>query len=174
VPAAFLVKRVEELLKIYNIVQGAIDRFPYTNEANELRDFTYGKIMPVQYRGNAALQPVFEPDTKVISHYSANNTLALDRVQALVSNRKMKISGYQGNKEILIDQLKVSGNDHYMHSMAFNQLARRIGEHLFSTQGSTMHTNASFFGQGFGNGGQQLDLGGGTSLKSLERVARLG
>jgi hypothetical protein len=191
VPAAFLVRRVEEILKIYNIVQGTIDRFPYTNEANELRDITHGRIMPVQYRGNHGLQPVFEPDTKVISHYSSNNTIALDRVQALVSNRKMVISGYQGQREVVIDQLtdmvrndspdqedmgtwlKVSGNDHYMHSIAFNQLARRVGEHLFATQGATTHSSGSFLGAGFGSASGQLDLLGGSG-KSLSRISRLG
>lgn len=189
VPAAFLVRRVEELLKVFNVVQGAIDRFPYTNEANEIKDLTNGRIMPVQYRGNAALTPVFEPDTKIISHYSANNTMALDRVQALIATHKMSISGYQGNKELVLDQLtdmvrndspdqedmgswlKVTGNDHYMHSMAFNQLARRIGEHLFATQGSTIMASPSFFGAGFA---KQHDLVSGTSVKSLERISRLG
>jgi hypothetical protein len=192
VPASYLVRRVEELMSIYNIVQGAIDRFPYTNEANELRDLTMSRIMPIQYRGNAGLQPVFEPDTKIISHYSANNTMALDRVRALVSNRKMSISGYQGAKETVIAQLtdmvrndapggddmgewlKVSGNDHYMHSMAFNLLSRRIGDHLFATQGSTMLTSPSFFGQTFGSGQGSLDLNAGMSMKSIQRISRLG
>lgn len=185
-----LVRRVEQLMKIYNIIQGAVDRFPYTNEANELRDLTGGRIMPVQYRGNAVLQPVFEPDTKVISHYSANNTSALDRVRALISARKMGIGGYQGQKETVITQytdmvrndapggddmgewLKVSGNDHYMHSTAFNLLARRIGEHLFATQGSTMLTSPSFYGQSFGSDQGSLNLAGGGSL--LNRISRLG
>lgn len=192
VPAAYLVKRVQELLKIYNVVQGTIDRFPYTNEANELRDLTNSMVMPVQYRGNNALQPVFEPDTKVISHYSANNTLILDRVRTLISNRKMGMSGYQGQKELVITQLtdmvrndspdqedmgqwlKTSGNDHYFHSIAFNLLARRVGEHIFSTQRATTPTSGSFFGQGFGSGSLgTLDLGGGAGMKSLERMAGL-
>lgn len=190
IPAAYLVRRVEEILKIYNIVQGAIDRFPYTNEANELRDITYGRVIPIQYRGNSSLQPVFEPDTKVISHYSANNTLVLDRVRTLISGRKMSMSGYQGQKELVIAQLtdmvrndspdqedmgqwiKTSGNDHYMHSIAFNLLARRAGDHLFATQGATAAISGSFSGQSFGNGKiETLDLAGGASMKSLQRVS---
>lgn len=191
VPAAYLVQRVTELLKIYNIIQGAIDRFPYTNEANEIRDLTNGRIMPVQYRGHGLLQPVFEPDTKIMSHYSANNTLALDRVQALIGSHRAEISGYQGQKELVIQQLtdmvrndapelnemgawlKVSGNDHYFHSMAFNQLSRRIGEHLFALIGSTMHTSPSFFGQTFDKSQGSLHLSGGASAKSLNRIARM-
>lgn len=191
IPAAFLEKRVAELMKIFNIVAGAIDRFPYTNEANSLRDTTSSMIMPVQYRGNAALTPVFEPDTKIISHYSANNTIALDRVKALVSTRSMVISGYQGQKEMLIGHLtdmvrndapdqdemgtwiKTSGNDHYFHAMAFNILARRVGEHMFMTQGSTEAFSGSFYTQSFGKATEGLDVAGGASMKSLTRMAGL-
>jgi hypothetical protein len=104
----------------------------------------------------------------------------------------MSISGYQGAKETVIAQLtdmvrndapggddmgewlKVSGNDHYMHSMAFNLLSRRIGDHLFATQGSTMLTSPSFFGQTFGSGQGSLDLNAGMSMKSIQRISRLG
>jgi hypothetical protein len=192
VPAAFLEKRVEELCKIFNIIGGAIDRFPYTNEANAVRDNSRYSIMPVQYRGHAALAPVFESDTKVISHYSANNTIALDRVKALVTTRKLAISGYLGGKELVISHLtdmvrndapdqdemgqwiKTSGNDHYMHSMAFNLLARRISEHMFATSGTTTGFSGSFSGQSFGNEKNiGLDLGGGASMKSISRIAGL-
>jgi hypothetical protein len=192
VPSTMVERRVGELMKIFNIVAGAIDRFPYTNEANALRDTTRGIIMPVQYRGNAMLQPVFEADTKVISHYSSNNTMALDRVKAIVSTRNAVLSGYQGQKELVITQftdmvrndapnqdemgvwLKTSGNDHYMHSAAFNLLARRIGEHLFATQGATSAFSGSFFGQSLGNDAKAgLDLAGGASMRSIGRVAGL-
>lgn len=163
IPAAYLESRVMELAKIYNLVSGTIDRFPYTTDADSLRDATRKVIMPVQYRGQAALSPVFEPDTKVISHYSANNTIALDAVKNMISNKRCSISGYTGHREMLIthltdmvrndspDQddmgtwLKTSGNDHYMHSMAFNLLARRVGEHMFSTRDSTTGISGSFF-----------------------------
>lgn len=189
IPAAFLEKRVTELMKIFNIVSGAIDRFPYTTDANALRDTTHNTIMPVQYRGNAVLQPVFESDTKIISHYSANNTSALDRVKALLQLKQMTISGYLGHKELVISQLtdmvrndapdlddmgqwiKTSGNDHYMHSMAFNLLARRIGEHVFGLVGTTEAISGSFYGQTFGNAGSGLDLGNGLSMKSLARLS---
>jgi hypothetical protein len=189
VPSTMLERRVTELMKIYNIVGGGIDRFPYTNEANAVRDITNHIIMPIQYRGNAMLQPVFEADTKVISHYSSNNTMALDRIKALVGARKMTISGYQGSKELVIahltdmvrndapDQddmgqwLKTSGNDHYMHSIAFNLLARRVTEHIFATQGSTTGISSSFYGQSFGNANAGLDLAGGASMKSMTRMS---
>lgn len=192
VPAAFLERRVEELCKIYTIVQGVIDRFPYTQQADALKDLTHGVIIPIQYRGNAALQPVMEPDTKVLSHYSANNTLILDRVQALISHRKMVLSGYRGQRDTLIAHLtdmvrnekpgesehaewmKTTGNDHYMHSMAFNLLARRVCEHMFSTQLSTIATSSSFFGGSFGSDGNSaLSFTGQDNLKGVGRMSGL-
>lgn len=189
IPVSFLFRRVEELMKIYNIVQGVIDRFPYTQEANELRDMTHRMIMPVQWRSDKILVPIMEPDTKVISHYTAGLTLGLDRVQSLIAHRKMTISGYQGQRETVINHLhdmvrndnpdetdmaqwlKTSGSDHYMHSVAFNLLARRVSEHMFATQQSTITTNGSFYGQEFGSG---LGALGGASMKSLNRISRLG
>jgi len=194
VPASSLQRRVEELCKIYNIVQGAIDRFPYTTEADAMRDSTAGLIIPVQYRGLQALAPVMEADTKILNHYSANNTLALDRVQSLVSHRVMTISGYQGQKDTVIKHLmdmvrddkpsdsdnvlgewkKTSGNDHFMHSIAFNLLARRIGEHMFATQISTVATTSSFHGASFGGVQGMLNFNGTGKMTGLNRVARLG
>lgn len=194
VPAAFLQRRIEELCKIYNIVQGTVDRFPYTTEADALRDNTHGLIIPIQYRGTQSLAPVFEADTKVLSHYSANNTLILDRVQALVGHRKMSFSGYQGQRDVLIQHLtdmvrddkpgdgvvenhaewkKTTGNDHYMHSIAFNLLARRVCEHMYSTQVATTATTSSFFGASFGNSGGILNFSGVGNLKGVSRISGL-
>lgn len=193
VPAAFLVKRVEELMKIYNIVQGVIDRFPYTNESNQLRDLTHGIIMPVQWRGDKPLVPQMENDTKTLSHYTAGMTYAMDRVQQLLQHKKMIISGYTGQKQTVIDHLhsmvrnddpsgeaefnelalwlKTDGNDHYMHAAAFNLLSRRISEHLFTYMMSTIATSPSFYGQQMGK--NTIDLIG-NSPKGLERISRMG
>lgn len=191
-PAAFLERRVEELCKIYNIVQGAIDRFPYTQQADALRDSTSGLVIPIQYRGLQALAPVVESDTKVLSHYSANNTLILDRVQALFGHRKVSLSGYRGQKDVLIAHLtdmvrderpgdseqaewkKTSGNDHYMHSIAFNLLARRVSEHMYATQLSTIGTSVSFSGGAFGREQQgTLNFMGTGNMKGINQMARL-
>lgn len=192
VPAAFLEQRVNELCKIYNIVQGAIDRFPYTPQADALRDATNGLVIPIQYRGLQALAPVFETDTKVLSHYSANNTIILDRIQSLVGHRKMVISGYQGQKDTLIRHLtdmvrdekpgeedsaewkKTTGADHFMHSIAFNLLARRASDHMFTTRVSTIATSSSFLGASFASGQGSLNFSGASNDKALNKIARLG
>lgn len=188
-PSAFIERRVAELRRQFNIIQGAMDRFPYTQQANEIRDATGGIVVPIQYRGGNALQPVYESDTKVLSHYSASNTLVLDRLHSIITHRRMVISGYQGQRETVIEHLtdmirdespdseatwkKNSGQDHYFHAMAFNLLARRVSEHLFSTQMSTIATIPSFAGASFGNSQGDLPLSGGFN-KTLNRISRLG
>ena len=187
VPAAGLETRIEELRKIYTIVQGAVDRFPYTPQADALRDLTKGLIVPIQYRGHAALTPVMEPDTKILSHYSANRTLILDRLHSWVSHRKLVISGYGGQKETLIahlmdmvrneqpdeeaEWLKTTGSDHYFHSMALNLLARRVCEHMYATQMSEVATSSMILGVDANGGAHNLGL---STTKSLNRIARLG
>lgn len=186
VPAAQLETRIEELRKIYTIIQGAVDRFPYTPQADALRDVTGGLIIPIQYRGNAALTPVTEPDTKVLSHYSANRTLILDRLHSWVSHRKLVLSGYGGQKETLIAHLmdmvrneqpdeeaewiKTTGSDHYFHSMALNLLARRVCEHMFATQMSTVATSSLVLTAP----GMRADNLTMATPKSLGRMSRLG
>lgn len=197
VPAAFLEQRVQELCRIYNIVQGAIDRFPYTIEAESIRDQTSGLIIPVQYRGTQMLSPVFEADTKILSHYSANNTHILDRVKTLVSHRKLKMFGYQGQGDVIVQHLtdmvrddrpssasdvgdsqaewkKTTGNDHYMHSIGFNLLARRIAEHMYSTQAASTITTPTFTGASFGNTTGTLNFMGTGKLTGLSNIARIG
>src|SRR3546814_5471159 len=58
VPVGALEDRVRDLRKIYNIVQGGVDRFPFEPNADALRVMTSNLVMPIQYRGNAALAPV--------------------------------------------------------------------------------------------------------------------
>jgi hypothetical protein len=193
VPAAYLEDRLTELCKIYNVAQGCIDRFPYTQQADGIRSATHGVFVPVQYRGTQALAPVLETDTKLLSHYSANNTLLLDRVQAMFGHRKLTLSGYQGQRDTLIAHftdmvrnekpgeaieaswMKTSGNDHFFHALALSLLARRIGEHMFVNQLSTITTSSSFFGAEFGTGGNgTLNFNSTGGLKAMQRVSRLG
>lgn len=191
VPASYLIDRVTELMRMFNIIQGAVDRFPYTEIANALRDQTDGRIIPVQYRGTAMLMPVNEPDTKMLSHYSVNNTLLFDRVQAVIGQRHMVFHGYQGQKDTIIrhmtdmvrneqpgqstpaEWIKTTGEDHYFHSIALNLLTRRISEHMFIHQVSTITTSSSFSTTGFGNGGGSLGLNKRTP-ESLAHISRFG
>jgi hypothetical protein len=150
-------------------VQGASDRFPLTTTVDALRDITNGLIMPIQYRGTAALAPVKDELGKIV-HYSANRTLILDRMHMLITNHKLVMSGYTSLKETIIAHLtdmvrdeqpdieaewkKITGNDHFFHSMALNLLARRVCEHMFHVDKSEVATSSMIIGadQGIGTG----------------------
>lgn len=187
VPAAQLEKRIEDLRKIYTIVQGAVDRFPYTPQADALRDTTNGLVVPIQYRGNQPLMPNFEGDTKILSHYSASRTSILDRLLWMFSHKAIGLSGYTNQKEVLKIHLKdmvrdeqspdveaewkkTTGNDHYFHSMALNLLARRVCEHMYLHQTAELATTSTLLGTAWGG----IHNLGPTSQKGLQRISRLG
>lgn len=183
VPIGGLESRISDLRKVYNIVQGASDRFPYTSEVDALRDVTGGCIMPVQYRGTASLAPV-KDELGMITHYSANRTYMLDRIHTFVNHRKMVLSGYGGQKETLITHLsdmhrderpeteavwvKNSGNDHYFHSMALSLVSRRICAYMLDRQDAPPPVAMDFFGLDWNGGGQNLITG------NSKRLSRLG
>jgi hypothetical protein len=178
-----LESRISDLRKVYNIVQGASDRFPYTSEVDALRDITNSCIMPVQYRGTAALAPV-KDELGSVTHYSANRTFMLDRIHTFISHRKMVLSGYGTQKETLITHLsdmhrderpdaeaiwiKNSGNDHYFHSMALSLVSRRICEHMFHRQDVAPAVTPDFMGADWLKPGDNL-IGNGPA-----RTARFG
>lgn len=182
VPIGGLESRISDLRKIYNIVQGASDRFPYTSEVDALRDITGNCVMPVQYRGTAALAPV-KDELGFITHYSANRTYMLDRIHTFVNHRKMVLSGYGSQKETLVTHLsdmhrderpdaeavwvKNSGNDHYFHSMALSLVARRICDYMYHRQDTPAPVTPDFLGAAFNNTGNLI---GGSS----KRLSRLG
>src|SRR3546814_3768801 len=81
-----------------------VDRFPFEPNADALRVMTSNLVMPVQYRGNAALAPV-KDELGEITHYSANRTYILDRIQSLVGSKAVVLTGYGDQKETLITHL---------------------------------------------------------------------
>lgn len=188
VPYARLEARVAELRSVYNIIQGAADRFPFTPTVDALRQVTNGLVMPVQYRGTASLMPQ-KDELGVLTHYSANQTLIFDRIHAAITQRKMVFRGYGNLRETLISHLcdmvrderpdanaeavwkKTSGHDHLFHSVAFNQIARRISDHMYHTQSGVVATTSMISGvtQGGAVPGESSSL-----LGSAGRSSRLG
>lgn len=180
-----LEERVAQLRKIYNIVQGVIDRFPYTTIADTLRETTSSLIMPAQYRGNAALSSQ-KNELGIITHYSVNNNNLFERMHSAISNHKMVISGYTNHRETLLAHLsdmkrnydkdigeilwqKNTGNDHFFHSMAFNLLGRRICEHLFQSGGNGQHFSSAVGIVDWADTGSSL-----MPDKGAKRLSRLG
>jgi hypothetical protein len=192
VPIARLESRIAELRKVFNIVQGAIDRFPFEPTASALCEFTSGLIMPIQWRGEKGLI-VQKDELGSITHYSANPTQVFDRLLTAFSQRKMVIRGYTHLRETLITHVcdmvrdespdasaeatwkKTSGNDHFFHSMAFNLLARRICEHMYQTQNGTPGFSASIGGVAIGGLSKLPGLVAAPTDQSKQlRVSRLG
>lgn len=182
VPVAHLETRIAELRGVYNIVQGASDRFPFTPTVDALRDHTNGLVIPIQYRGTAALQPVRDELSNLV-HYSANRTLILDRIHTMITHHKMVLRGYTTLKETLIAHLtdmvrdeqpdveaewkKITGNDHFFHSMALNLLSRRVCDHMLHTQTDVIATSSLVSGAEFG-------VQRGSLLGSTGKLSRLG
>lgn len=136
-----IVARVKEICEQYNVRGGAVDRHPYTPTADEIFKVSNGKVIPVEYRGLKEINAVLDPYGDV-THCQVNRTWFLDNLALKIRKRSIRIEGYGYQKEIVIDHLrdmvrdetpekpaewkKLSGADHYFHSMAFME----IGPHL--------------------------------------------
>lgn len=137
---------ISELRQSYNIVQACADRYPYTPEVDSLRENTHGMLMPVAYEGRAILASKLDEAGNLI-YYTANRTFALDMVRTSIVNEVAVLGGYTSHKDTLQAHLrdmvreetadkeprwvKLNGNDHFFHSMAYALLARRVSEHMF-------------------------------------------
>ncbi|HQT78097.1 MAG TPA: phage terminase large subunit family protein, partial [Rhodopila sp.] len=136
-----LLPTVQEINSRYHLIAGACDRHPYTPTADALRDATSGRVMPIEYRGDPELKPV-ENLEEVITHWQANRTKLLDEVARAVRTREFAFSGYGMQAGVLVSHLrdmireedpekpakwvKLTGADHYFHSLAFLRAATRL------------------------------------------------
>lgn len=186
VPHAHLETRVAELRRIYTILQGAIDRFPFEPTASGLRDATNNVIMPVQWRGSAALHPQ-KDELGTITHYSANQALLFDAIHSHITQRKVVLSGYTHHGETLTQHLcdmvrveqqdseaqwvKRSGADHFFHAMGFSKIARRISDHMYHSQSSVRPTAGTPIIHGIQSKDRDLN---GLNLTGARSVSRLG
>lgn len=151
VSADNLYDEVKTILETFNVVSGCMDRNPYTPLANEIRDLSHGRIMPVEYSGSPgapALQ-IVNDELDQLSHVRGNRTMMLDTVAGSVRKRKIDFYGYGRHQRVILDHLqdmvrlehevnektkdeiparwqKLTGNDHYFHSLAYLLFALRI------------------------------------------------
>ncbi len=143
VPPEALKPTVEELCKKYNIVYGAIDRYPYTPTSNEIRDMSNRRIFPIEYSYGKTVEPVKEVAGE-ISYYRANRTNALDLIMQGINSGFLELYGYTTYQNVLIEHLrdmfrddsnadkqpiwkKIRGNDHFFHALAYSFIAIEIG-----------------------------------------------
>lgn len=140
-PIGDLQDRIAELMATYNVVAGAIDRFPYTPNADAVFATSKQKVIPTEYRGASPIN-IKSDEFGNISHAQVNRTAAIDRLVRAIRLRQISISGYGPYREVLLEHLKDmvrieapeveatwqkrSGNDHFFHALALLQIAPRI------------------------------------------------
>lgn len=144
-PVELLRERVAEILKIYRILGGGVDRFPYTPEADALHELSGARIVPIEYRGLKALKEE-KDELDIVQYASFNRTQILDRVARAVREKRIAFRGYGMQKAVLMEHLKdmvrdeqpekpatwvkLNGQDHYFHALAFMYAAIQLNEHL--------------------------------------------
>jgi hypothetical protein len=151
VSADNLYDEVKTILGRYNVVGGCMDRNPYTPLANEIRDLSAGRILPVQYAGQpgAAAVTFVKDELDQLSHLVGNRTTMLDAVAGAVRKRRVSFYGYGRLERIILDHLqdmvrienelnektkdeiparwaKLTGNDHFFHSLGYLLYAIRV------------------------------------------------
>lgn len=136
IPVEEIISVVSELLGTYNVIGGAVDRHPYTPTADALWAVSQGRIMPIEYRGQKDLNLIKdELDPEILLYAQANRTALIDEVARLVRQHRFAFSGYGQQKSIITEHLKdmvrdenpekpatwvkLNGNDHYFHALAF-------------------------------------------------------
>lgn len=141
VPVGELQTRLQELRARYNIVAGALDRFPYTPTADAVYERSDRLIIPTEYRGAATVNLKMN-EFKELSHAQVNRTAAIDRLVRVIRNQQITIHGFGPYREVLLEHLKDmirietpeveatwqkrNGNDHFFHALALLQMAPRI------------------------------------------------
>lgn len=180
-----LFARLEFLTGKYNLVGGGIDKYPYTPLSNSVREKSGGVIMPIEYGKGREFAPI-EDEFKQQIGVRASRTMLLDEVAQGIRTGSWQILGYGDDKETLVTHLqdmvredgtgeeeprwvKLNGNDHYFHALAFLVAGVRNRAFLLS-QGDFEHTDDDFlvteiddvtpFGAvdlvGFGSAGKHL------------------
>lgn len=136
-----LLERVFQILQTYRVIAGTVDRHPYTPEADRLRDLSQGRILPVEYRGTAPIG-VVKDEFDTVTHMQANRTKIIDEVVRRIRNKSLEMAGYGSQRRVVIEHLrdmvreekpeepakwvKLSGNDHYFHALAFLTFASKL------------------------------------------------
>jgi hypothetical protein len=162
----------------YEITGGGMDRFPYTPLANDVRDDSKGKIMPVEYRGSKDINEV-KDTLGVISHLQANRTMMLDHVASGIRKATWTINGYglEGSviKEHLKDMVrevpaegearwvKLNNNDHYFHAFAF-MVSAMVYNGIMEEKKGFEPLSYGIFGTHNGMLGKQTDVFGASDL----------
>lgn len=141
VPSNEIVEWVKNFRKDHKLITGAMDRHPFTPTAEAVLEASGGVVYPVEYRGQKDINAV-KDETQEIKYFQANRTQLIDHVARLVRAKKLPMAGYGHKEHILIQHLrdmvrdetpempavwrKLTGQDHYFHSLGFLLFSLRI------------------------------------------------
>lgn len=146
--ATNLIDELKTLMKKYDLIGGCIDRNPYTPLAEEIRDLTHGKIIPVEYANSVTAPAVNIKHTELdeLSHIQANRTVMIDAVVGAIRKRKIQFFGYGSYEGLIVQHLrdmvrieepdtsaswqKLTGNDHFFHALGYVLFAFRANNAL--------------------------------------------
>lgn len=181
VPSSQILDRIVQLRSQYNIVTGGVDRHPYTPESERIRDATDRKVLPIEYRGSSHLA-IVEDEFGALDYVRINRTAAIDAQVRAIQRRSTTFSGFGAMGTILVEQCcdmvriehdeqpavwqKLTGNDHFMHSLVLMRASIKAREVLATrvvTENRTMiglvSVNAPVFSQQLGQpGSRQMRL----------------
>lgn len=162
VPADQLLSKIEEIKAQYpNLIGGAADRHPYTPLVNSVRDITQNRVLPVEYRGHANLQ-FHKDEYENIDYAQANRTVLIDGVVAAIRKKQIWFADYRQYELSIIEHLKdmvrieepdipakwekVTGNDHFFHSLAFLHASLKMAEIQYLLTSTTMNLMTDMVG----------------------------
>ena len=140
-----LLGRLKYLDSIFNFSGGHIDRLPLITDSEAIRDWSYKRIIPIQYETQKG-SPIVEKDDEYggLSYLAVNRTYHLDCFVRAVQSGYLRFGGFGNHKETIIAHLramvrvmvedkdgiekvpiwkKIDRNDHYFHSAAYNYQA---------------------------------------------------
>jgi hypothetical protein len=161
VPSEKIEDRIEQLLRSYNIVAGAVDRHPYTPTADRIRILSRGVVLPVEYRG-APLVNLVHDEYDNLNFVQINRTAAIDAVVKAVLNRSFEMRGYGGLASVLIEHMcdmvrietdekpatweKTTGADHFMHSLVMLKASVKIRNIILAQSETELRTLVGLLG----------------------------
>jgi hypothetical protein len=147
VPSSQIHDRILQLCDQYNVVTGGVDRHPYTPDSERIRDSTNRKVLPIEYRGSTHLA-VVEDEFGALDYVRINRTAAIDAQVRAIQRRSTAFSGYGAMGQILVEQCcdmvriehdeqpavwqKLTGNDHFLHSLTLMRASVKVREVLSS------------------------------------------
>lgn len=142
VPEYKLMDTLKDLDLKYRITTGCVDRHPYEPTARAIFQWSAGRILPVEYRGQPEVA-LIRDKFKTITHGQVNRTACIDALVQDIRHKTMKFAEYGGHKETILTQLqdmvrkddepeqeavweKLKGNDHFFHALALMRIAPRF------------------------------------------------